>query len=154
MKPNYIIIPLITVFVSLLGGWLTSSGMSWYKSINLPSWTPPGSIIGLVWTILFILATISALIVWNSLAGKNNFSLIIAIFILNSILNFGWSWLFFNQHLIGLAFFEAILLGFSVVALIILIWPMNRLAASLLILYAAWVAFASYLTYMVWRLNS
>jgi len=96
MKPNYIIIPLITVFVSLLGGWLTSSGMSWYKSINLPSWTPPGSIIGLVWTILFILATISALIVWNSLAGKNNFSLIIAIFILNSILNFGWSWLFFN----------------------------------------------------------
>jgi len=153
MKLNHIIIPLITFLTALSGSLLTSGGMDWYKTIAKPSWTPAGSVIGTVWTVLFILAAISALIVWNRLPHDNRFKWIIAIFILNAILNVGWSWLFFNQHQLGAAIFEANLLAASVVALVILIWPGSRLAASLLIPYAAWVAFATFLTYKVWSLN-
>jgi benzodiazapine receptor len=153
MKLNYIIIPLITFLTALSGSLLTSRGMDWYKTIVKPSWTPAGSLIGTVWTILFILGAISALIVWNRLPHDNRFKWIIAVFIINAILNVGWSFLFFNQHLLLTAIFEAALLGASVVALVILIWPLSRLAASLLIPYAVWVLFATFLTYKVWSLN-
>ena len=156
MKLNYIIIPLITILTALSGSLLTSRAMGWYKNINKPSWTPPGSLIGAVWTVIFILAMISALIVWNdsiSSVQVGRFKLIIAIFILNAVLNVFWSLLFFNQHLLAPAIFEAGLLGASVIALVILIWPFSALAASLLIPYAAWVSFATFLTYKVWSLN-
>jgi len=154
MKPNYMLIPLVVVAVSVLGGLLTSKGMDWYKTISLPSWTPPGSIIGTVWTIIFILSAISALIVWNKAPHGTRFKWVAAIFIVNAVLNVGWSLLFFNLHLLGASVLEAGILGVSVVALIILIWPYSRSAASLLIPYAAWVSFATYLTYAVWILNS
>jgi tryptophan-rich sensory protein len=153
MKLNYIIIPLIVFLTALAGSLLTSSAMGWYKTINKPSWTPAGSLIGAVWTALFILAAISTLIAWNRLPHDSRFKWIIAVFIINALLNVLWSWLFFNQHMLGAAIFEANLLAASVVALVILIWPGSALAASLLIPYAAWVLFATFLTYQVWSLN-
>jgi benzodiazapine receptor len=153
MRLNYIIIPLVTLATALLGGRLTSGGMGWYKSINLPTWTPPGAVIGAVWTVLFILAAISALLVWNRAPHDSLFWLIIAIFIVNAVLNVAWSWLFFGQHLLGGAIIEAGVLGLSVAALIIFIWPVSFIAAILLVPYFVWVAFATFLTYKVWSLN-
>lgn len=153
MKLNYIIIPLMIILVAVVGSWLTSSGMDWYGTINLPEWTPAGSVIGAVWTTIFILATISALIVWSRANRNRRFRWIIAIFIINAFLNVFWSYLFFNQYLIGPAIWGAGLLGLSVLFLIILIRPISKWAALLLFPYAGWVAFATYLTYTVWLLN-
>ncbi len=153
IKPNYFIIPLITIIVSLTGSYITSAGMEWYATIKLPSFTPPGSVIGTVWTILFILATIAALLFWNRGQRGLKFNLTVIFFLLNGLLNILWSYLFFGQHLIGLAIWEAGLLGLSVLILIILLWPKLKLAAWLLVPYLLWVGFATYLTYNVWLLN-
>lgn len=153
MKINYFVIPFIIFLVSLFGGQITGSGMEWYKTINIPSWTPPGWVIGLVWTFIFILGAISVILFWNLQSKPSYFYWIIGLFILNAILNIFWSYLFFGQHLIGSAFIEAIVLGLSVLALIILIWPFSKLSASLLIPYCGWTFFASYLTYSIWLLN-
>ncbi|MBD3361761.1 tryptophan-rich sensory protein [Candidatus Woesearchaeota archaeon] len=153
MKPNYIIIPLVTILVSVIGSYLTSSGMNWYKTIELPSFTPPGSFIGAVWTVIFVLTTISALIVWNNYSGTEKFWWIIGLFMANAILNLLWSLLFFNQHLIFLAIFDAAFLDLIVIALMILIWPLSKLGAGLLLPYAIWAAFATYLNYRIWLLN-
>lgn len=153
MELNYFIIPLITVGVAFIGSRLTSGGMKWYQTIKLPSWTPPGSMIGLVWTAIFILSAISAMIVWNSSPRDSRFWWVVALFLVNAALNVCWSYLFFNRHLVGAAATEAATLGLTVVALIILIWPLSRTAAALLLPYAAWVAFATYLTSIIWRLN-
>jgi tryptophan-rich sensory protein len=156
MRISYIIIPLITIAVSLIGSSFTSGGIEggWYESISKPSWTPPGSVIGTVWTIIFILTTISALILWKNAPRDTRFYILISVFLANAFLNVFWSYLFFSQHLIGYAVFEAALLGLSVIVLIVLAWPISRLAAYLLVPYAAWVSFAIYLTYSVWKLNS
>ena len=153
IKLNYIILPLITIFVSILGSWITKRGMEWYDTINLPSFTPPGSYIGAIWTVIFILATISALIVWNKMPHEGNFWWIIALFLINAGLNVFWSYLFFGRHMLNAAFIEAGLLDLSVIGLMILIWPVSRLASALLIPYAAWTAFATYLSYIIWSLN-
>jgi tryptophan-rich sensory protein len=148
-KIGYILIPLIVFLVATIGSFFTGTGMDWYDTINLPSWTPPGYFIGIVWTIIFLLSTISALIVW----GKPRNWLVITVFLINAFLNVFWSYLFFNQHLIGAAFFEAIILDVTVFILIFKIWPISRLASMLLIPYGLWGAFASFLTLVVWILN-
>jgi len=153
MKLNYIIIPLIVFLVAFAGSLITSGGMDWYKTINLPVWTPQGSVIGAVWTTIFILSAISALIVWNKFPRGRSFSWIFIIFGINALLNIFWSYLFFDKHLLDFAFWEAGFLFISVVLLIILIRPVSRLAAILLYPYAIWGAFATYLTYTVWMLN-
>ncbi|MCX6741099.1 MAG: tryptophan-rich sensory protein [Candidatus Parcubacteria bacterium] len=155
MKTNYIIIPLITILVALAGSLLTGWGMGWYHNLNLMSWTPSGMLIGMVWTILFILSTICVLIIYNKkYCGRESiFWLVMVLFAANAALNIMWSFLFFALHLLSLAIIEAFILGLSVVALIILIWPRAKLAAILLIPYAGWVFFATYLTYSIWLLN-
>ena len=153
MKLNYFIIPLIVFLVAFTGSLITSGGMDWYKTINLPVWTPPGSVIGIVWTTIFILSAISSLIVWNRFPRGRRFSWIFIIFGINALLNIFWSYLFFGKNLLDFAFWEAGFLFISVVLLIILIRPVSRLAAILLYPYAIWGAFATYLTYTVWMLN-
>lgn len=155
-KLNYIFIPLITILVSWLGSSVTTANMGWYMAINKPAWTPDGAIIGLVWTIIFILTTISAFIIWNKKVSDQDISRrrwALVIFGLNAVLNVGWSWLFFGRGLFGLATIEAVLLGLSVATIILLVRPFSRLAAGLLYPYVLWVFFASYLTYQVWLLN-
>lgn len=154
MKPNYLIIPLVTVLVSVLGSRFTSAGVgAWYKTIDLPAWTPPGSVIGAVWTTIFILSTISALILWNGATAKSRLPTLATVFLLNAALNVLWSYLFFSRHLIGLAAWESLALEATCLALVALAWPISRLASALLMPYAAWVAFATYLTYNVWGMN-
>ncbi len=63
LKPKYFLIPFFVVIVAWVGRWLTGRGMDWYKTIKLPAWTPSGSVIGMVWTAIFILAAISAVII-------------------------------------------------------------------------------------------
>ena len=57
MKLNYFLIPLVAFLTAYIGGRITGGGMAWYKAIRLPSWTPPGGVIGAVWTTIFILST-------------------------------------------------------------------------------------------------
>jgi benzodiazapine receptor len=153
MKLNYFIIPLIVFLVAFLGSLITSGGMDWYQTINLPSWTPGGSIISAVWTAIFILSAISALLVWNRFPRGKRFNWIFILFGINAFLNVFWSYLFFGKHFLFWAIPEAVLLCLSVASLIALIRSLSRLAALLLYLYLFWTAFATYLTYMVWTLN-
>jgi len=159
IKPNYIIIPLIAIIVSVWGNYLTDNGMDWYKEINKPSFTPPGSVIGAVWTVLYILSIISALLVWNSPIRKQSVLLDLrvkifaGVFILNAALNVLWSYFFFVRHEIYNAFVEAIILDLTVLILIGLSWRISKIASVLLIPYALWVAFTSFLTWSVWVLN-
>jgi tryptophan-rich sensory protein len=150
-----LIIPAVTIGVATLGSTFTTAGMDWYKTINLPSWTPPGSVIGTVWTVIFILATLSAILARNYPGHKfaKRIPLIMYLFVLNAVLNVGWSLVFFRLHLLGWAIWEAAFLGASVVVIIVLLWPISRIAAYLLIPYAAWVAFATYLNTTIWWLN-
>ncbi len=167
IKPNYIIIPLITVLVALLGGYFTSIGMPWYNAeIVKPELTPPRWAFPLAWNFIYLATTASALIVWNKGQHELNFLglliekqpskrywAIVWLFIINALLNVFWTWLFFAERMIVPAFYEILLLEVTNIVLIILIWRISKLAALLLLPYAAWVALASYLSYQLMVLN-
>jgi len=154
MHISYILIPLITILVAYAGGRLTMRSVAtWYRTIHKPTWTPPGSVIGAVWTVLYILAAISALMVWNLPGGTSVPVAIITLFVLNVVVNILWSYVFFYLHRPGSAIWVCLFLDLTIVLLIQFVAPLSTLAAWLLVPYAAWVTFASYLNYRVWAMN-
>jgi len=144
---------LVAAIVALSGSFATSREMDWYDQINLPEWTPSGDIIGIAWTLIFIMAAYSAILFWNKGYRNRKFRITIALFLLNGALNALWSFLFFGLHFVGAAILEMIALEISTVCLLVLVRPTSRLASILLYPYAIWVAFAAYLAYSILMLN-
>jgi translocator protein len=153
VKPNYFFIPLFVIITASAASYFAETGRSWYKTINLPDWTPSGSVMVLAWTIIFVLSSLSLLILWNKHSSEKNFGVIIALFVLNALLIVGWNILFFSHQQIGLAFFQAILLVANLILLIFLIWRLSPLAAYLLVPYSLYVLFSTVLTFNVWMMN-
>lgn len=150
---NYLLIPLFVIITASAASHFADTGMAWYKTINLPEWAPSNSLIVIAWTIIFVLTSLSILIIWNKFSAEKNFSFIVGLFVMNAVLNVGWNILFFTQQQIGLAFVGAILLIFNIITLIYFIWKFSPLTASLLFPYSLWVIFSVILTFKVWLIN-
>ena len=153
LKINYLLIPLFAIITASAASYFADVGMVWYKTINVPDWTPSNSLMVIAWTMIFVLSSISVLLIWNKYSSVKNFGLVISLFTLNAVLVVGWNILFFGQQLMGLAFFQAILLVADLVLLIVLIWRFCPFAAFLLLPYSLWVSFATVLTFNVWMIN-
>jgi len=145
-------IPFVALLVAITGHKMTQSGMDWYKSIKKPPWTPSGGIIGIAWTTIFILTSISALVVWNVYAEKATIA-ISMLYVLNAALNMGWSYIFFVRRNFALSVIEMCLLNLTTLMLIYIIWPLSIVAACLLFPYFFWVTFATYLAARIWKQN-
>jgi tryptophan-rich sensory protein len=141
------------IITASAASYFAETGRSWYKTINLPDWTPSGSVMVLAWTIIFVLSSLSLLILWNKHSSEKNFRIIIALFVLNALLIVGWNILFFSHQQIGLAFLQAILLVANLILLIFLIWRLSPLAAYLLVPYSIYILFSTVLTFNVWMIN-
>ncbi|PIR54698.1 TspO protein [Candidatus Peregrinibacteria bacterium CG10_big_fil_rev_8_21_14_0_10_36_19] len=167
MQKRYLIIPLITITVAVLGSLLTSAGMPWYNAeLIKPALTPPSWVFPLAWNTIFVLATASALITYDKANDEINFFFfkfhkepkpvhIIALtfFAANAVLNVFWSFLFFYLQDPQAAFIEMLVLELTLIALHFFTWKISRIASLLLLPYTIWVAFASYLTYLILQLN-
>jgi tryptophan-rich sensory protein len=141
------------IITASAASYFAETGRAWYMTINLPDWTPSGSVMVLAWTIIFVLSSLSLLILWNKHSSEKNFGVIIALFVLNALLIVGWNILFFSHQQIGLAFFQAMLLVANLILLIFLIWRLSPLAAYLLVPYSLYVLFSTVLTFNVWMIN-
>ncbi len=151
----YTVISALVFAVAFMGSWFTSQGIAtgWYDSIGKPAWIPQGPVFGFAWTLIFILCAVSIISFWKNRFRISSWGAILALFILNGILNVGWTALFFFTHWLGAAVFDAVLLEITVLAAMALLWHKERVAAYLLIPYAAWVLFAIYLNLNVFLLN-
>lgn len=148
-----VVIFAVVAAVSAIGGIATDSGMSWYRALSLPAITPPGSFIGIVWTLIYAMGGIAAYLIWLRRSDSRYPRLLVALVVANAILNALWTWLFFGLHWIGVAVFEMVLLNLTNLAIILICWRRIRLASYLFMPYFAWVCFATYLAASIWRLN-
>ncbi|HPD81872.1 MAG TPA: tryptophan-rich sensory protein, partial [Candidatus Pacearchaeota archaeon] len=120
----------------------------WYYTIK-PSITPPNWVFPVVWNILFILITFSLYYAWIETKNKKQKKLVGLLFGINFILNILWSILFFELKFTQIAFFEIILLWFSILAIIVGVNKISKKSSWLLLPYLIWVAFASILNILV-----
>lgn len=154
-KMSYVAVVLSVIAVSLIGGSATSGGMDWYNKLNLPAFTPPGSFIGLVWTIIFVLTAFSIILFLKNNKKKKEvyFNCILLLFVLNGLLNILWSFVFFGRGLIFWSIVEMCFLNLSTLILIFLLWKKNKASSILIWPYFLWVSFATFLAYSIYLLN-
>ncbi|MGD0275288.1 MAG: TspO/MBR family protein [Syntrophales bacterium] len=151
---HYILAPIFYFSVAQIGSSFTMQGVStWYMAIMKPSYNPPGVIIGVVWTVIYILSAISLIVFVNAARGKKDLWVISGLYLLNGLINALWSYIFFVRHLLFLAFLDALFIWVTVGLLIIYIWSYSRISSMLLVPYFLWVSFATYLTFVIYRLN-
>ena len=144
---------ILTVGLGAVGGLVTAPEIPlWYAGLNKPSFNPPNWLFGPVWTTLYLLMGVSCYLVWKQpVSVERNKALYL--FILQFVLNFCWSFIFFGMHETGWALTEMILLWLTILATIFSFAKFSKTAAWLLVPYIAWVSFAMLLNGAIWRLN-
>ncbi len=136
---------------ALTGAWFRPG--EWYERLRKPSWRPPNRLFAPVWTILYLMIAVAGWLIWRE-ARFAGASLPLALYALQLVLNGSWSPLVFGLHRLDLGFVDIVLVWVSIVATIVLFYPIHVGAALLLVPYLAWVTFAAVLNFAVWRLNS
>ena len=142
----------ISFAASAVGAVASIQAKSFYGQLIQPSWAPPPSVFGPVWTVLYAMMAIAAWLVWRE-GGFRAHRIALWFFLGQLLLNALWSWLFFAWHLGALAFADIVCLWGLIVATLVSFWRVRLLAGVLLIPYLLWVSFASALNYFLWQHN-
>jgi tryptophan-rich sensory protein len=145
----------VFLVVSLAAGWIGSRFLpgAWYESLVKPSWTPPSSVFGPVWTLLYIMMGIAAWLVWRR-RKVARVTTPLFLFAVQLILNGMWSYIFFGRQQPAVAFLEIVVLWIAVLLTLIGFWRIRRTAGAMMLPYCLWVSFAAVLNFQLWRLNT
>ncbi len=126
--------------------------LSWYNELNKPYLNPPSYIFAPVWGVMYILIFLSFFIFMFAKTDKDK-KTGIGFFLIQFLLNFSWSPVFFYFHSIKLSFIIIILLLISIILTINSFYKISKVSAYLLIPYLIWTGFATYLNFGLMMLN-
>ena len=153
MKINWKKLIIITLVTFLVGGFFsffTMNNMDTFKELAKPIDIPP-VVFPIVWSILYLLMSISYYIVSNSNSEYKDESK--AAYIVQLIINSLWSLIFFGFEAYLLAFIWLLILLISVIVMITYFSKVNKTAAYLQIPYLLWIIFAGNLNLSIYFLN-
>lgn len=150
---DFVAAVLVAFLPALAGVWFRPDG--WYRRLRKPAWNPPDALFGPVWTTLF---TLNGVALWRfrrdtPSASRKARRAGLAWFGAQSVLNAGWSALFFGLRRPGWALVEVLALFAAVAGNARGFGLRSRVAGALLLPYLAWVGFAAVLNAAIWRRN-
>ncbi len=124
----------------------------WYKSLSVPALMPPDWVFAPVWIILYLMIFASF---WIFLRARSSIkkSLAIMFFIVQLLLNFIWSTVFFTMADIQGALVVVTFMWIFIILTMIEFFKISKLSAYLLIPYFLWVSYALYLNLSFYILN-
>lgn len=125
----------------------------WYAGLAKSSLTPPGWVFPIAWMILYVVIGVALYVSLVHTPARER-RLPIAVFAVQLVLNGAWSWLFFGRQAVGVALLEIGALWVAIVGMAFVFGHRRRLAGQLVLPYLAWVSFATYLNFVIWRANS
>jgi benzodiazapine receptor len=144
--------------ISMIIGMLASPNPShpyirdWYMGLAKAPLNPPSWIFPVVWPILYGLIAFALWRVWTRTAPQRPRSYFL--FALgHMILNWAWSFVFFVNQNVSLAFYWLLAVLFSGLALAMWTKHFDRLAAYALLPYLLWLCFAGYLNGYIMLVN-
>lgn len=142
-----LILEVVTLGGAGIIGFLIRNDISVYETLNKPVFAPPGWLFPIVWTILYALMALS---IWLVLRTDSSSRMkLLALSIVQWLVNLVWPILFFMQRAWGLSFVWLLLLEALVIILMTGSFKASRPAGWLLVPYAAWVAFAGVLNCLI-----
>lgn len=126
----------------------------WYDTLLKPTFNPPASVFGPVWTVLYALMAIALWLVWRDRDDDSKIRrTAIRLFAVQFVLNLLWSPLFFGLHSPGAAFVDICLLWLAALASALAFGKVRPLAGYMLLPYVLWVSFALVLNGTIWLMN-
>ena len=128
--------------VAGLGGLAAAGSQSTYRALELPPYAPPSWLFGPVWSLLYVMIGVAGWLLWRA----GGWDRVMWLWVVQLVLNLGWTPLFFAADMYVVALVEIVLLAGAVALLIAWSWHRSRVAAWLLVPYLAWVGFAPALT--------
>jgi benzodiazapine receptor len=155
LKKSMGIISLILVFqlISYYIGSITQENIAtWYPTLHKSTLTPPAIVFPIVWSILYIMLAVSGWSLWQH-HKQPKAKIALGFYGTQMVLNWAWSPLFFNFHLISLSFYCIILITLLTLTTILLTRNTFKFTSVMLIPYLIWLIFASYLNGVVFILN-
>jgi len=145
---SLILFLLVTLGGGSLIGFFVRPG-EWYAALEKPWFNPPDWVFGPVWSVLYAMIAAAGWLVWR----RDPTSPAMRVWIVQLILNFAWTPIFFGAHMIGLALIIIVALLVAIAAFIALARERDPVAALLFMPYALWVGYASALTAAILVLN-
>lgn len=122
---------------------------SFYERLVRPSWAPPASVFGPVWTILYTLMGTATWIVWARTRGHARRQAM-ALFAIQLALNAAWTPVFFGLHLLGASIFVIAAVLIAVVVMMVTYARSVPWAGALIAPLGLWVGFATCLNVALW----
>ena len=135
--------------VAGLGGLAAAGSQSTYRALELPPYAPPSWLFGPVWSLLYVMIGVAGWLLWRA----GGWDRVMWLWVVQLVLNLGWTPLFFAADMYVAALVEIVLLAGAVALLIAWSWHRSRVAAWLLVPYLAWVCFATALNAGIVVLN-
>lgn len=145
-----IIITIITFVVGSFFSFFTMNSMETFKELEKPI-NVPGILFPIVWSILYLLMSISCYIISCSKDENKNEAIII--YAIQLVINSVWSLIFFGFGAYLLGFIWIIILAVTVIIMIAKFYNIDKKAAYLNIPYILWILFAAYLNFGIYILN-
>lgn len=145
-----IIITIITFVVGSFFSWFTMNNMDTFKELEKPV-NVPAILFPIVWSILYLLMSISCYIITRSNNDSKGKALVW--YGIQLVINSLWSLIFFGFGAYLFAFIWIILLLITVVIMIAKFYNIDKRAAYINIPYILWILFAGYLNFGIYLLN-
>jgi tryptophan-rich sensory protein len=127
---------------------------TWYQQLIKPSWAPPASVFGPVWSVLYIGIIISFGAVFMMAAQKKIGWIIALPFVLNLLFNVAFTPLQFGLRSTMLASVDILLVLATLIWAMRSIFPYAPWISYAQVPYLLWVSFATVLQLTITYLNS
>lgn len=154
-KRNFINILLVIapLLIGICSSILTRDMMVEYGTLSKPPLSPPTIVFPIAWTILYLLMGIASAIIYSKEEYSNNRSTGLTLHVVQLILNFFWSIIFFNMGQYYFAFIWLVILWLVVFSMMMNYKKISQTAFFLNVPYIVWLTFAGYLNLAVAIMN-
>jgi tryptophan-rich sensory protein len=144
-------IAIVAIYVIGSGLWV-NTGDNWYRTLNQPSWQPPGYIFGIIWPYNFIVLGIAVVTIAQR-ATTTTTLVYLTFFALSVACALIWAYQFYRPH--NLEFAVIALFGTALLTLpmMVIAFRTSIPIGFALLPYQLWVATAATLSYQYSKLN-
>ena len=126
---------------------------TFYQELIKPTWSPPASVFGPVWSVLYVLIAVSFGRVFWMVWQKEIPAWVVLPFVLNLVTNLSFTWIQFGLKNNALASVDILLVLATLIWAMVAIYPYARWVTYIQFPYLAWVSFATVLQLTITYLN-
>lgn len=139
--------------VGFLIGRLTAWNIAtWYPLLKQPPFNPPVIAFPIAWSILYVMIATAGWQLWENRLDQRA-RLAFTFYGIQVIMNWLWTPIFFQLHLIQLGFYWILVMIVLNLLTILITNKYYKLTTAMLTPYVCWLMFAAYLNGWIWLHN-